>query len=71
MTTQNPTSNRLPIWLPRIVLAAAAPLWVTTEKDAVKLPVSWVAPAEVLVLSIAFAPAEPGALLDWIEAKLR
>ncbi|MBW2269349.1 MAG: tetraacyldisaccharide 4'-kinase [Deltaproteobacteria bacterium] len=52
-------------------LAQAAPLWVTTEKDAVKLPASWVVPADVRVLAIEFAPDEPAALLDWIEAKLR
>lgn len=52
-------------------LGDIAPLWITTEKDAVKLPKSWVAPAEVLVLSIVFSPDEPAALLDWIEAKLR
>jgi tetraacyldisaccharide 4'-kinase len=52
-------------------LASEAPLWVTTEKDAVKLPASWVAPADVRVLAIEFEPDEPEALLDQVEAKLR
>lgn len=61
------------VYAPRDVagLASAAPLWITTEKDAVKLPASWVAPADVWVLAIEFEPDEPEVLLDWIEAKLR
>ena len=46
-------------------------LWVTTEKDAVKLLPSWVGEARVVVLVIELEVEEPEALLDWIEARLR
>jgi len=52
-------------------LAAAAPRWITTEKDAVKLVPSWTGRARVDVLAIELAVDAPAALLDWIEAALR
>jgi tetraacyldisaccharide 4'-kinase len=52
-------------------LGRKAPLWVTTEKDAVKIVPSWVGAADVRVLRIRTAMRNPGALLDWIESRLR
>jgi tetraacyldisaccharide 4'-kinase len=52
-------------------LAGQAELWVTTEKDAVKLLPSWVGETRVLVLVIELEVEQPEALLDWIEARLR
>jgi tetraacyldisaccharide 4'-kinase len=52
-------------------LAAAAPLWITTEKDAVKIPVAWVGAADVRVLGIELEVAAPERLLGWIESRLR
>ena len=51
-------------------LGAAAPLWITTEKDAVKLQPHWADGAEVRVLRIALAVDEPEEFLDWIDARL-
>ncbi len=51
-------------------LAREAPLWVTTEKDAVKIQRHWVGDADVRVLSLRFAVEEPEALLDALEARL-
>jgi tetraacyldisaccharide 4'-kinase len=52
-------------------LGAEAPLWVTTEKDAVKLVSGWCAGADVRVLAEDLAVDEPDALLDWLEMRLR
>jgi tetraacyldisaccharide 4'-kinase len=52
-------------------LAGQAELWVTTEKDAVKLLPAWAGGARVVVLVIELEVEEPEALLDWIEARLR
>src|SRR5262249_3394810 len=52
-------------------LADAAPRWITTEKDAVKLVPAWAGRARVDVLAIELAVDAPAALLDWLEAKLR
>jgi tetraacyldisaccharide 4'-kinase len=52
-------------------LGGEAPLWITTEKDAVKIPASWAGGADVRVLSIVLAVEEPDALLDWLDARLR
>jgi tetraacyldisaccharide 4'-kinase len=52
-------------------LAAEAPLWVTTEKDAVKIPPAWVGDADVRVLRIELEVAEPERLLSWIDLLLR
>ena len=52
-------------------LVAHAALWITTEKDALKIPRSWVGRAQVWSLAITFAVTDPPALLDWMEARLR
>lgn len=52
-------------------LADAAPLWVTSEKDAVKIPASWTAPADVRVLSIELDVDASDSFLDWLETRLR
>jgi len=52
-------------------IAAEAPLWVTTEKDAVKILPPWVGRADVRVLQIEPEVAEPDLLLDWIDSRLR
>jgi tetraacyldisaccharide 4'-kinase len=49
-------------------LAAAAPLWVTTEKDAVKLDPGWASAALLRVLAIEVAGAE--GLVELVEARL-
>jgi len=51
-------------------LAAQAPLWITTEKDAVKLDPAWCANADVRVLALATSVAEPEKFLAWLEARL-
>jgi tetraacyldisaccharide 4'-kinase len=52
-------------------LADEAPLWITTEKDAVKITPPWAGAADLRVLSIELAVDEPEALLGWLEACLR
>lgn len=52
-------------------LAAQTPLWVTTEKDAVKLVPSWAGRADLRVLAEELEVEEGDALLDWLEAHLR
>jgi tetraacyldisaccharide 4'-kinase len=52
-------------------LAKQAPLWITTEKDAVKLLPSWAPDARVLALVIELEVEQPEPLLDWVEARLR
>jgi len=52
-------------------LAQEAPLWVTTEKDAVKLVPSWAGRADVRVLSIELEVEDAEAILDWLESRLR
>ena len=52
-------------------IAAEAPLWVTTEKDAVKILPPWVGRADVRVLRIEPEVAEPDRFLDWIDSRLR
>jgi tetraacyldisaccharide 4'-kinase len=52
-------------------LANEAPLWVTTEKDAVKIVPSWVGSAQVRVLAIDLEVERAEALLDWVESRLR
>ncbi len=50
-------------------LEAEAELWITTEKDAGKIPPGWVGGADVRVL-VLDTQVEDG-LLDWIERELR
>jgi tetraacyldisaccharide 4'-kinase len=52
-------------------LAHGADLWVTTEKDAAKIHPTWVSGAALEVLAIELEVADEGAVLDWIEARLR
>lgn len=52
-------------------LAAEADLWVTTEKDAGKIPPAWVGDADVRVLVLGTEVIDDAAFLDWLEAKLR
>ncbi len=52
-------------------LANEAPLWVTTEKDAVKILPSWVGRADVRVLTSSVEVSEPEVFLDWVESRLR
>ncbi|MEE9607711.1 MAG: tetraacyldisaccharide 4'-kinase [Myxococcota bacterium] len=52
-------------------LGRRARLWVTTEKDAVKILPSWVRGAELLVLSIVLEVEAPERFIDWVEARLR
>jgi len=52
-------------------LSDEAPLWVTTEKDAVKLVPSWVGRADVRVLAIDLEMEDAAATLDWLESRLR
>jgi tetraacyldisaccharide 4'-kinase len=48
-----------------------APLWITTERDAIKINPDWIGRADVRVLSIELEVAQEGLLLDWLEASLR
>lgn len=52
-------------------LANAAPLWVTSENDALHLPAAWAGATDLRVLSVGLAVEEPVRLLDWLEARLR
>ncbi len=52
-------------------LEQEASLWITTAKDALKIPSHAVGRAELRVLAIAFEVDDPAALLDWLEARLR
>ena len=52
-------------------LAEQAPLWVTTEKDALKIPAAWAGTADVRVLAVALEVDDAPALLEWIESRLR
>lgn len=52
-------------------LAGEAPLWITTEKDALKIVPGWVGRADLRVLAIELEVEEPDAFLDWMEAALR
>ena len=52
-------------------LERQAELWITTEKDAVKLLPSWVGSARVAVLVIELEVEQAQTWLDWVEAQLR
>jgi tetraacyldisaccharide 4'-kinase len=49
-------------------LAAAAPLWLTTEKDAVKLEPAWAGGAQLRVLALAIEGVEP--LVEFVVSRL-
>lgn len=51
-------------------LGDAAPLWITTEKDAIKIRPEWAHQAELWVLELETQVREPGVFLNWLEAKL-
>jgi tetraacyldisaccharide 4'-kinase len=51
-------------------LAAQAPLWITSEKDAVKLDPAWCGGADVRVLALETSVAEPEEFLAWLETGL-
>jgi tetraacyldisaccharide 4'-kinase len=51
-------------------LAAQAPLWVTSEKDAIKIAPSWVYGADVRVLALGTSIAGPEEFLAWLDAGL-
>jgi tetraacyldisaccharide 4'-kinase len=51
-------------------LSAQAPLWVTTEKDAVKILPSWTEGIDLRVLALELDVAEADDLVDWIEQAL-
>lgn len=52
-------------------LSRFAKLWVTTEKDAVKILPSWVGSADVRVLAIDLEVIQPERILDFVEARMR
>jgi tetraacyldisaccharide 4'-kinase len=52
-------------------LGAQASLWVTTEKDAVKLVPGWARGADLRVLAQALEVDDGEALLDWVEGRMR
>ena len=47
-----------------------AQVWITTEKDAVKILPSWAREIDLRVLEICFEVEEPRELMDWLEARL-
>jgi tetraacyldisaccharide 4'-kinase len=51
-------------------LAREAPLWITTEKDALKITPDWIGRADVRVLEIDLDVAQADTLVDWLESKL-
>ena len=52
-------------------LARFAKLWITTEKDAVKILPSWVGRADLRVLAIDLEVTDPERILDFVEARMR
>lgn len=52
-------------------LADAAPLWVTTEKDALKLDPAWAGRAELRALVLRHEVEDGARFLDWLESRLR
>lgn len=52
-------------------LVDEAPLWITTEKDAVKLLPAWAGRADLRVLAQELEVEAADPLLDWLEARLR
>ncbi|MAJ59124.1 MAG: tetraacyldisaccharide 4'-kinase [bacterium TMED88] len=51
-------------------LSEQASLWLTTEKDAVKIMPSWVQDFELRVLEIELTVVESEAFLDWLEGRI-
>jgi tetraacyldisaccharide 4'-kinase len=60
-------------------LSARVPLWITTEKDAVKIPSSWSEGSrgskgsgglDLRVLSMELAADDGDELTDWVEARI-
>jgi tetraacyldisaccharide 4'-kinase len=51
-------------------LAKQAPLWITTEKDAVKIEPAWCAGADLRVLALETVVEDPEKFLAWLEARL-
>lgn len=51
-------------------LSKLAPLWLTTEKDALKILPDWCGSAEIEVLTIGLEVEHPGELVDWVESRL-
>ncbi|MCH7867550.1 MAG: tetraacyldisaccharide 4'-kinase [Myxococcales bacterium] len=51
-------------------LTEQASVWITTEKDAVKMLPGWTAGVDLRVLAVRIAVAEDDALIDWIESRL-
>jgi hypothetical protein len=45
-------------------------LWVTTAKDAIKIPANWVEPGRLVVLEEQVDPGGGVPLADWIDARL-
>ena len=45
--------------------------WVTTEKDAVKIPASWAGETEICVLEQEVRPSHRGALIDFVLENLQ
>ncbi|MDG2051809.1 MAG: tetraacyldisaccharide 4'-kinase [Myxococcota bacterium] len=52
-------------------LPKQAPVWVTTEKDAVKIMPSWVEGFDLRVLEIELSVVESEAFVDWLEERIQ
>ncbi len=52
-------------------LGRGAPLWVTTERDALEIPPAWAAGVDLRVLVVGMQVEAGDALGDWLEARLR
>jgi tetraacyldisaccharide 4'-kinase len=48
-----------------------APMWITTEKDAIRINPDWIGRADVRVLSIKLEVEREGPLVDSLEVSLR
>jgi tetraacyldisaccharide 4'-kinase len=51
-------------------LRSDVPIWITTEKDAVKITPAWAAGADIRVLSIELEVTDEELLLDWLVERL-
>lgn len=52
-------------------LAAAAPCWITTQKDALKILPSWAAGVDLRVLEVELEVDDREGLVDWLDRALR